>query len=222
MPEPATVKVLDRDWPGRPLPIMPGDFSHYLPDGFGLAAAPIIGPWDDPMGALSRPNYYGFQQRDPDPVRGAPLTDPTGGTVYFDESIKSADLAALLRLMHVNMHEKDFVVFAGSARKPIEERYLDQARIMSTRALRALFGAEKEAATLVPQPISMVEYVAQFVDEQRLKWNDPDGNPCSIRLAGRFGGDGDFAKEALCFGFMVENHPWAVYRVWSRAWLVTK
>jgi hypothetical protein len=222
MPEHATVRVFDRDWPGRPLPVVPGDLSQYLPNGFGLAAAPIIRPFDDPIQALSRPSYYGFEKRDPDPVRGAPLTEPTGGTVYFDESIESDDLATLLRVMHVNMHEKDFVVFAGSARKPIEERYLDQARIMSKRALRGLFGADKEAATLDPQPISMVDYVAQFVGEQRLKWNDPDGNPYSIRLDGRFGGDGDFAKEALCFGFMVENQPWAVYRVWSRAWLVTK
>jgi hypothetical protein len=76
--------------------------------------------------------------------------------------------------------------------------------------------------TLAAQPISMVEYVAQFVDEQRLKWNNPDGGAFPRSLDTLFGGDGDFAKEALCFGFMVENHPWAVYRVWSRAWLVSK
>jgi hypothetical protein len=51
MPEDATVRVFDRDWPGRPLPVMPGDFSLYLPNGFGLAPAPVIRPWDDPMEA---------------------------------------------------------------------------------------------------------------------------------------------------------------------------
>ena len=36
------------------------------------------------------------------------------------------------------------------------------------------------------------------------------------------GGDGDWAKESLCFGLMVENGYQGVYRIWSRAWLVTK
>jgi hypothetical protein len=110
----------------------------------------------------------------------------------------------------------------GSSRKPFAERYLDQARIISTRALYGLFDARREAATLAAQPISMAEYVVRFVDEQRRKWKEPDSGAFPRRLDGLFGGDGDFAKEALCFGFMVENHPWAVYRVWSRAWLVSK
>ena len=41
------------------------------------------------------------------------------------------------------------------------------------------------------------------------------------RLRGLFGGDGDFAREELAFGFMVENDYHHVYRIWSRAWLVT-
>ena len=222
MSKDARVKVFDCKWPGRPLPVMPGDFTQYLPNGFGLAAPLVVRPWDDPTEALNRPNYYGFEQRDFDPVCGAPLTEPAGGTVYFDESIDPDDLAALLRVMHVNDYDKEFVVFADGTDEPSEWRYLDQARIMSTRALRSLFGAEKEAAGLREQPISIAAYVTQFVEEQRRKWNDPDGNPYSPRLDGSFGGDGDFAKEALCFGLMVENRPWSVYRVWSRAWLVTK
>jgi hypothetical protein len=221
MPDKATVTVFDRGWPGRLLPVMPGDFSQYLPNGFGLAAPPLIRPWDDPMAALNRPNYYGFEERSHDPVRGAPLTDPAGGTVYFDDSIKRGDLSTLLRVMHVKDYEKDFVVFAASARDPSAERYLDQVRIMSKRALR-LFGVEQEAATLAEQPISVGQFIIRFVKGQRRKWSDPNGNPYSIRLDGLFGGDGDFAREALCFGLMVENQPWSVYRVWSRAWLVTK
>ena len=37
-----------------------------------------------------------------------------------------------------------------------------------------------------------------------------------------FGGDGDWAKEELAFGCMVENVDLGIYRIWSRAWLVTK
>ncbi|MEI9999893.1 MAG: hypothetical protein WDO13_12425 [Verrucomicrobiota bacterium] len=44
----------------------------------------------------------------------------------------------------------------------------------------------------------------------------------SSQLRGTFGGDGDWAKESLCFGLLVENNDLGVYRLWSRAWLVTK
>lgn len=176
---------------------MPGDFSQYLPNGSGL-------------------------EHDCDPVRSAPLSEPTGGTIYFDGTIKPDDLATLLRTMYVPSHERNFVVFAGSSRKPLAERYLDQARIVSRRALFGLFAAEQEAATLAAQPISIAEYVAQFVNEQCLKWSNPDGGAFPRSLDGLFGGDGDTAREALCFGFMVENPSWAVYRVWSRACLVSK
>jgi hypothetical protein len=196
MPEKATVTILDRDWPGRPLPVMPGDLSQFVPNGSGL-------------------------ERDADPMHGAPLGESSGGTVYFDASIRPDDLATLLRVMHVPDHVKHFVVFAGSARKPFEERYLDQVRIISMPALIRLFWVD-EAATLAAQPISIAEYVARFVAEQRCKWEDRDGHPFPRRLDGVFGGDGDSDKEALCFGFMVENAACAVYRVWSRAWLVNK
>ena len=217
----AEVTVLDRDWPGRALPVMPGDFSQYLPYGFGFAAPLIVRPWDDPLQALTRPSFYGFEERNFDPVRGAPLTDPAAGTVYFDCDIRPGDVAAVLRVMQVRVSDQDYAVFAGAARQPMAERYLDQARIVSKRALGALFGAEQEAAALADQPLSVGDYIARFVAEQRRKWNEPD-HYFSARLDGVFGGDGDFAKEALCFGFMVENPYWSVYRIWSRAWLVTK
>jgi hypothetical protein len=41
-------------------------------------------------------------------------------------------------------------------------------------------------------------------------------------LYGAMGGDGDWAKEELCFGFMMENEYHGVCRIWTRAWLVTK
>jgi hypothetical protein len=66
----------------------------------------------------------------------------------------------------------------------------------------------------------MAEYVARFVGEQRRKWKEPDDGDFPRSLDGRFNGDG--AREALCFGLMVENPPCGVYRVWSRAWLVSK
>lgn len=213
--------VFDCDWPGRRLPIMPGDFSQYVPHGFGLGAPLVIRPWDDPLKIHERQDYYGFQERDFDPVRGAPLTEPTGGTIYFNDDIEADDLRTILRVMQIKVHEQDYVVFAGASKKPNSDRYLEQARIMSKRAVRFLFGAEKEVSSLPDQPIPVGEYIAQFVAAQRHKWNASDRS-YSWRLSGTFGGDGDFAKESLCFGFMEENRPYSVYRIWSRAWLVTK
>jgi hypothetical protein len=60
----------------------------------------------------------------------------------------------------------------------------------------------------------------QFLAEQNEKWCPDDR--FSHALSGTAGGDGDWAKEALVSGFMVQNSYWAVYRLWSRAWLVTK
>ena len=84
-------------------------------------------------------------------MRNATPSEPAGGTLYFDDSIAPGDLAAVLRAMHVPSHVKRFAVVAGSARKPSEDRYLDQARIISMPALYNLFWADQEAATLAPQ-----------------------------------------------------------------------
>src|SRR5262249_8845877 len=115
----AEVTVLDGDWPGHPLPVMPGDFSHYVPYGFGFAAPMIVRPWDDPLQALTRPSFSGFEERSFDPVRGAPLTDPAAGTLYFDCEIRPGDLAAMLRVMQVRVGEKDYAIFAGAAPQPL-------------------------------------------------------------------------------------------------------
>ncbi len=106
------------------------------------------------------------------------------------------------------------VLYVGPADEPREQGYLTTLRVLGVPALRA-FGIRDDPAE---QPIDTRIYRYQnlmwtFVRRERLR-------PRSIR--GSFGGDGDWAKEALCFGFMVENRAWAAFRIWSRAWLVTK
>ena len=94
----AKVVALPADWPGRALPAMPGDFSRYVPHGMGLSAPMVIRPWDDPVAALSRPNYYGFEALDPDPVRAAPTQYPDGGVFYFDDDrgIENIEIAMMV------------------------------------------------------------------------------------------------------------------------------
>jgi hypothetical protein len=209
------------DWPGRPLPVMPGDFSHYAPDGMGLNIIPAIRPYDSLEDSLNAAGYYGLSDRSLDPVRGAPLYDPDGGVIYFDADAPWASLETALSLMGVSLHEKDFVVFAGSSSDPQRDRYADQARIIQRGTLRRTYGAGPDADALGPQSSTVGDFIQQFMAEQKKKWNQPP-YAFSPAMYGMFGGDGDYAKEELCFGFMVENAYLGVYRIWSRAWLVTK
>jgi hypothetical protein len=101
------------------------------------------------------------------------------------------------------------------AKDPLSERYLDQIRIMRKGTLQHLFQAGPEAAEIATQPITLGAFIEQYLAEQKAKWFNRG-------IYGTFGGDGDWAKEDLCFGFMVENNYWGVHRLWSRAWLVTK
>jgi hypothetical protein len=121
----------------------------------------------------------------------------------------------------VHLPRKDYAVFAAGAEDPVAERYLDQVRIISKPALGHFFEAGKDAEALADQPITLGAYIENFIAEQRAKWNDPRYT-YSQQLAGTLGGDADWAKESLAFGFLVENTTWSVYRLWSRPWLVTK
>jgi hypothetical protein len=219
-PMPAVIP-LSTDWPGRPLPVMPGDFSHYAPDGMGIGGPIVMRPWDSLDDAMSAHDFYGLSPRPTDPVRAAPEYDPRGGVIYFDRTDDWQALSGTLSLIGVQLLEKDFVVFFGSATHPLQERYADQARIMRRSTLARLYGVDAEADALEPQTVTVGDYVRQFLNEQQQKWHGT-GGAFSPAMYGMFGGDGDWAKEDLCFGFMVENSYLGVYRIWSRACLVTK
>lgn len=210
----AQVVPLPADWPGHPLPLMPGDFSKYAPQGLGLGPPPIVRPWDDPFEFFSRPNYYGFDPPETDPVRAAPSQQAAGGVIYFGNSMKPELLRGVLDTMGVRLTRRDYAVFAVDAQDTLRERFLTQVRIIGKSALGQLFGAGEHAAGLTDQPLTIEQFVTAFLDEQRARWYD--------QLYGKLGGDGDWAKESLAFGFLVENGYWSVYRVWSRPWLATK
>jgi hypothetical protein len=78
--------------------------------------------------------------------------------------------------------------------------------------------APPEAQAWVQQPMPLKDALWRFIELEREIW----GSGMSRQLRGLFGGDGDWAKESLCFGFLVENNDQGIYRLWSRAWLVTK
>jgi hypothetical protein len=214
------VQILAADWPGRTLPVMPGDLTQFLPQGLALGMPPVIRPWDDPLKVLSGPSYYGVDPPDSHPFRAAPTQEPSGGVIYFDDSATFDRVRTAVEVMGALLLRADYAVFAAQAADAPKERYLDQVRILSKSAL-AHFYASGEATALPDQPVPLGDFVEQFITAQRAKWNDPSYT-FSSRLSGTLGGDGDWAKESLCFGFLVENTYWGVYRLWSRAWLVTK
>jgi hypothetical protein len=208
-------------WPGKSLPVEPGDMSKFLPMGMGLSGGLPIRPWDDPLAMVQTFNdYYGVQPRAGHPFLDAPLTEARGGTVYLDGDIGETDFRTVVRAMGVQGQWKDYAVFLGEAGEPRTSRYVTQLRTMSTGALAEVFGAvsRDEGAALPGQPRSIPDLFWTFIERERERY--PDVYPYGLQ--GSFGGDGDWAKESLCFGLMVENHPWSAYRIWTRAWLVTK
>lgn len=222
MPEPleSVVRIAPAVWPGKPLDIQPGDLAKFLPHGMGIGAPAVMMPWDDLSAVFSRGDYYGFQTPSMHPFLNAPLTDPAGGIVYLGRDFDAAELATLLGLLEVRTQDCEYAAFVGRSEDPKEDRFLVQMRIVGKYGVAGLFGAALDAETegFVAQEKTVGEAIAGFIDQQRDEW----GEGYSPELRGTFGGDGDWAKEKLAFGVMVENAYHQVYRVWSRAWLVTK
>jgi hypothetical protein len=205
-------------WPGPELEVQPGDLSLFSPMGNGLGAPMILMPWDRPESLATRGAYYGMHAHTGHPFTGAPVTEPAGGVVYFDRYVEPDDLNALFRVMNVRVRNKDYAAFYGEPTSP-EDRHNGQMRIVSGGALEFLYrtGKDAESMQLRQQSLSIGELLLRFVDQFKTESNEG-----KLDLAGWLGGDGDWAAEGLAFGFMVENEYHAIYRIWARAWLVTK
>jgi hypothetical protein len=178
----------------------------------------VMMPWDDIESAFSRGNYYGLHPHNGHPFAGAPITEAAGGTVYFDADCKQESVDALLRLMEVRTQLTDYAAFVQQS-SAIEDRYLTQMRLISGGALEFLYHTpyNDEAKPLREQSLPLAEAIWKFIDFYRTEYNEG-----RYSIDGALGGDGDWAKERLCFGFMVENSYHAIYRIWTRAWLITK
>jgi hypothetical protein len=210
---PETLRISPPDWPSQGHGPRPGDLTQFLPQGFGLGAPMIVMPY----GAAPTDSFYGFDQPKAHPILNGPLTEASGGTLYFDDGVSLESLTAAMEVLGIYA-TPDYVAYASSAGDPVNERYLDQLRIVSSHALGSVFGAGPEPPR---QALDAPAAIIGFVAAQRAKWNAA-GSSYSAKLSGAAGGDGDWAKESLAFGLHVENTYWGVYRVWSRAWLVTK
>jgi hypothetical protein len=213
------IQISPSIWPGKDLEAQPGEMNVFAPLGIGITGPFPLRPWDDPFSS-SPADYYGYQAQTFHPFIGAPISEACGGVIWFDGVPEKADVEAALRLMDVRAGSQRYAVFAAQAENPQEERYLVQLKIVNRFALRFMFGAltNEEYDSFPSQKLSVGELVWKFIEDQQQAW----GMGYSWELAGAMGGDGDWAKETLAFGWMVENAYHGVYRLWSRAWLVTK
>ena len=216
----AHCSVYPAGWPNRPLSFDPADFSQPLPQGYGFSTPLVVRPWDrDVQAAADAQSVYGWRGQHGDIVRNAPRTLPRGGVVYFDDPRSDKIVDDMLRAVGIDANDAEFAVFCGGADDPEAECYLHQVRMMPHPLLGYVFRAKPEEV-LPPHPASVSAIVKAFIAREKKHWNDDD--TFSGKLSGLAGGDGDWAKEALAFGLWVENGEHRIYRLWSRAWLVTK
>lgn len=215
------VKLAPAVWPGERLEIEPGNLQLFAPmgNGFGVFRQLPIRERDDFESiALQKDYFYGFHPHNGHPFSGALVTEAGGGIVYFDDECHQQDIEALLRLMGVSDHRKQFAVFVQEATVP-EERFLTQMRIVSSSALKYMYhipdGPEFQALT--EQSLSVSEVIWKFIEHFR---REHEAGRYSVD--GALDGDDDTAYESLAFGFFVENAYHAIYRLWTRAWLITK
>lgn len=185
----------------------PADLTAFAPQGNGV---------------------YGLQGQPVDPFTSAPRDEAQGGVVFFDNNVAEVHFMGMLRVLGIMLTpptvisgRKDYALFFGTSENPRRDGYLTQIRVVSRFGLRYLYGAIDDEAyrSFEEQRLTVPELFWGFIGAQRREWGTHFG---SAKLAGTFGGDGHFAQEQLSFGLMVENSYHHIYRIWSRAWLVTK
>lgn len=203
-----TLRVSPPIFPENKTGIDPADLTQFAPHGNGV---------------------YGYQEGMVNPLKTAPPQDDISGFLHFGNGVSREEFDALMSITDVcskwvrenGRPSHDYAVFYQESNNPGRDGYLSQLRIVSKFALRFMFGslAENDYNSFPVQELSMSDALWGFMQNEKHKYGTSFG---SAKLQGLFGGDGYFAREELSFGFMVENNYHHVYRIWSRAWLVTK
>ena len=217
---PEGIRIYPNVWPEKPPAAQPGDVTQFVPMGFCFGGPIVMRPWDTLESAAAAGGYYGARAHGFHPLLGAPVTEPSGGVLYFDSGSDPDTVIGALDLMHAPTLTKDYAVFVSEAENPQKEGYLAHYRLIPFGALGHLFRVNLDAIEngRLPQPMSAGEFVRGFMALHEKRY----GTGMCRDLYGAMGGDGDWAKESLCFGFMMENEYHGVCRIWTRAWLVTK
>jgi hypothetical protein len=211
------VRISSSDRFPKSMPVHPGDLRRFAPMGRGRIG-PVPADLDEFGLPPSNPDLFSLTAHHSHPLLNAPITEPTGGTLYLDGEPKAEDLAAALRLLGVPADATDYAAFLSHAKKPAEERYMTQLRIVRRVALAALYDAlsEAELRSFPQQQLTVGALIGKFIETEQQHW----GTGLSPKLCERFGNPGQRFRATLAFGLMIENAFYGVYRLWSRAWLL--
>ena len=210
------INFASRPWPSGAV-LDPSDLSLFVPMGNGVGAPPVALPWGAPPSGSRRFAPYGYHPHGSNPLDGGPITEAAGGRVYFQRSPPPSDFSALLRLLQVSDGTDYAAVLQEAAAPPSPWR--TQVRFATGMALEGLFRIPTSADTdrLRKQTLPLHEALWAFIEHFQTEYDKR-----RYVLEGWLEGDGDWADEALGFGFAVENTYHGVYRIWTRPWLVTK
>jgi hypothetical protein len=194
-------------WPGKALAVQPGDLRLFAPSE----------KLDTDLPATRQGAQDSRSTLPPSPLLAAPLRAPAGGTVYLHGDLAADELAKLLRLLQVDTAAADYAAFLDRAADPFGQRYLTQLRLVRSAALSELYGAlsRHELPTFPAQRLTIGELLPAFVAAERVAWE----TGASSYHVSQVGPLRSQVAPALGFGFMVENAPYGVYRIWSRPWL---
>ncbi len=143
--ESSKVEILNPDWPGRQLPLMPGDLTQFLPQGLALGTPAIVRPWDDPLKVLTSPSFYDVDPPESHLFRAAPTQEPSGGVIYFDDHLEFSEIRTALEVMGATLQRSDYAVFAASADDPPNDRYSIRCGSCLAPRLPISLGAVKQA-----------------------------------------------------------------------------
>jgi hypothetical protein len=211
------VQLYPSVWSTKALPVQPGDLARFAPMGRGRIG-PVPPDLEEGGPGSGDPDLFSLTAHQSSPLLNAPITEPTGGTLYLDGEPNRDDLAAALRLLGVPGDATDYAAFVSHAKKPSEERYVTQLRIVRRVSLAALYDAltESELRSFPRQPLTVGELIAKFIETEQGHW----GTGLSPKLRERLGRRNQRFRATLAFGLMVENAFYGVYRLWSRAWLL--
>lgn len=200
--------------------------------GIGEVESSVIGPIIvTPFSVVG--GYMGQFLAEQDALKGSESAVQEGKTVgdlvYFGERVKEERFYSAVDALGVKGFEQTyaaiFTTFFEDADlgvvNPIRDgvHYLEQVRIICPSAMHHFYDAFGEAC--VEQSVSVAEALWNFYQSQISRYN-PEKELYPANLSGVIGGDGDYEREQLAFGMLVENREEGIYRIWSRAYLCTK
>ncbi|HNV97099.1 MAG TPA: hypothetical protein PKL13_02155 [bacterium] len=179
-------------------------------------------PWnfEFPNSPPNPPSHYVNYPLYPigDPIKSANSYDDTGGVLYFGSLSEKSVLDLLVHILAVNFLEDNYLVFYDECKKnPLQEKYLEQIRIVSPREL-AEWGLISKDQKFKDQPITATQAIINFFNFQKKYYDQYNLHS----KCGRRKQDQGIGEDALSLGFGICIEASCCcnyrYRIWSRPW----